>query len=213
MNGHTFFDDSDHTRSLPHWASITQVSLFLNVPREAVRSVVRRAASNGEPWIKKEFSTNGIVYLIDTTHPAYGAHSERWKQNKTTQEVFSVPIPQSAASRYGRLILSHLLEETSLYSSTFSSTDLWTEQDKDQIGMRYWTMLCDFLEARGLHIFKNVLVQEGCDNPWHWHWDDLHGEGYQSVEEALIAALESKFLRDEQGRQERSCFFPFFRKN
>src|SRR5690242_4101739 len=48
-----FFDDQPPTEGLSHWATITQVSTFLSVPRTTVRGTVRRAATSGESWVKK----------------------------------------------------------------------------------------------------------------------------------------------------------------
>jgi hypothetical protein len=83
----TFFDDEQPTRGLPQWATITQVSEFLDVSRNAIRSAVRRAVANNEDWVKKESKKGESThYLIDMTHEIYQSHAQRWKENRGAQE-------------------------------------------------------------------------------------------------------------------------------
>ena len=87
MNESAFFDDHPPAGSLPRWATITQVSGFLEIPRSAVSSTVRKAIANNEPWVKKEISEEvKLIYLIDTNHELYMSHVEQWKQRKARRE-------------------------------------------------------------------------------------------------------------------------------
>ena len=54
--------DDEQKVSLPAWATLTQVSASLAIPRSAVRSAARRALKRAEAWVKKDAE----VILLDT---------------------------------------------------------------------------------------------------------------------------------------------------
>jgi hypothetical protein len=188
MNGCGFFEDQPRAGSLPSWATITQVSNFLEVPRNAVRSAVRRAVESQEAWVKKEMTEDGrAIYLIDTTHQTYQAHEERWKQSNTIRGKFLWQTPP-----WCLLCLPRQEERCSLelaHESVGSERPCWPQVQR-------------WLAVQGLELFINQLAREEGAHPWHWRWGELHGEGYQNEEEALVAALQSRFEAHEREREE-----------
>jgi hypothetical protein len=185
----TFFDDEQPTRGLPQWATITQVSEFLDVSRNAIRSAVRRAVANNEDWVKKESKEGGSThYLIDTTHEIYQSHAQRWKENRGALEEDS--FATSADWYEAREALFSPRYRKATASPSYMGMG---EQDDhfDDVLLR-WTKFRQRLSTWGIQIFQNVLAEEDEENPWRWRWGTLHGEGYPNKEEAIIAAIESR---------------------
>ena len=213
MNGCNFFDDQPPTGSLPRWATITQVSDFLEVSRNAVRSAVRRAVVNSEQWVKKEVSEDGKpIYLIDTDHETYQSHEERWKQTKALQ---GEPLVNSAAhwSQARQSLFSHIRPgERALLPSAFTDIPR-QEQENSEGGLDRWPRLRHWLSTRGIQIFKNILDEDEQIRPWQWRWDDLEGEGCQDVEEAIVMALQNRLhLYKEEFLEQDAAFFEALRQ-
>ncbi len=183
--------------TLPRWATITQVSASLGAPRNAVRSAVRRAVKNGEQWVKKETPDKSSmpVYLINTNHTAYQAHARRWKQNTVSGAALYELDEQARDTWEFSEVASH-----SQWLPPSSSTGLYNALEREYPDLHALPGLCSWLWSHGLQIFKNILAEEEQEAPWQWRWGDLHGEGYESSETALVAALQCWFERDRQGR-------------
>jgi hypothetical protein len=204
-----FFDEQQPTGGLPHWATITQISVFLTVPRTTVRDTVRRAWDSGEPWITKEDSEDEhSQYLIDTTHEIYQAHEQRWKQNQATRGEDVTPSPADWY-RVRPSFFSHVhSEETSspdASSSTFAQPSRRASFDNV---LHLWPIFRQRLHSWGMQVFQNILAEEEEENPWQWRWGDLHGEGYPSEEEAIIAAIESRLMANEEEHEDQSLADP-----
>lgn len=174
---------------LPRFATITQVSLFLEIPREAVRSAVRRAAHQSETWIKKVEGSDGLpIYLLDTQSAPYQAHEARWKQNKRVRDKLL------------RSSLKQWSEATASGQQTPSPPQLLPASP-----LAGWPRFRHWLFAMGVWVFRNVLAEADHPRPWQWYWEGLHGEGYRSDEEAVVAALQTRFdeMREDLLEQER----------
>ena len=61
MNEDIEFDTVDN---LPPWATLKEVSSYLHINHDKVRSTARRAMQNEEPWVKKE-EVGGQRLLIE----------------------------------------------------------------------------------------------------------------------------------------------------
>jgi hypothetical protein len=196
----SFFDDQQPPEGLPRWATTTQISAFLAVPRSTLHDTVKKAVTSGEPWVKKDIAEDGRPkYLIDTTHETYKVHEQRWKQNRNTQGEKLTPSGWYRA-RQQSYSHSHAKEDsTSPYIS--SSSFSWHQQSSANDVLRRWPIFRQRLHFWGLEVFKNILADEALANPWQWRWDDLHGEGYMSEEEAIIAAIESRLIANEAKRE------------
>lgn len=184
MNRCGFFDDEPPAGPLPRWATITQVSDFLDVSRHLVHSTVREAVENSESWVKKEIADTGKpTYLIDTDHETYKVHEEQWKRHH---------------AMYGNAS-----------SDPFSyHRALWLEPDDMENGLDSWHSLRQWLSVEGIQIFKNILDEEGQTHPWRWRWGDLEGEGCLNVEEAIVMALQTRFhvYEEELSKQDAALF-------
>ncbi|BCL79600.1 hypothetical protein ccbrp13_20650 [Ktedonobacteria bacterium brp13] len=177
-----FFDDQPDQppTELPQWATITQISHFLEIPRDAVRSAVRRAIANNEAWVKKEDGEAGSTrYLIDTTHEMYQSHQERWKLRAGFLDEIDPAWLHAGQPRF----LPPSSEEE----------------------LQQWPHFRQWLYMQGLQIYQNVLAEEQ-EKPWQWRWDDLHDEGYRSIEEAVIAALQRQLDTHDAEREEQAFF-------
>jgi hypothetical protein len=193
MNESDFFDDHPPAGTLPRWATITQVSGFLEVPRSAVSSTVRKAVAKSEPWVKKEISEEEkLVYLIDTDHELYTSHAEQWKQRKAQRE----DSLNASLARWSHLretpFSPEPSEKVALSPSPFVDIP-WSEYEGFESGLNHWHRLRQWLFAKGVQIFKNVLDDEDPMHPWQWRWDDLEGDGCESEEEAIVMALQTRF--------------------
>lgn len=209
MNEYESFNNQPPTGTLPQWATITQVSDFLGIPRNAIRSAVRRAVANGEDWVKKETSEEGKpLYQLDTKHEAYQLHEDRWKHNKAVQHAlleYSVSArPHAWQSRFSplRFERERLLHRHS--SHAFSSRDALTQREST---LHDWPRIRQWLCTKGIQIFKNILAEEEQATSWQWRWNELHGEGCQSEEEAIIAVLQSRFDAYEKIYEEQEAAF------
>jgi hypothetical protein len=191
---------TDHREDgLPRWATITQVSEALAIPRDTVRSAVRRAAASSEVWVKKEVAPDGTaVYLIDTQHASYQAHEARWKQGTTARQHLAswlrIP-PECVISMWSK---EQTMRDGETAEDHASSRSNEQETSGFSAGPRVW----QWLAAGGLEIFTNCLAPAGQAYPWQWHWNELHGAGYGSVEEALLAALQARFDAYERERED-----------
>lgn len=183
-------DDQDPMDDLSPWTTITQVSTSLGVPHNAVRSAVRRAVQNGEDWVKKETSEDGKgpIYLINTAHDTYQGHAQRWKQNMADKASMEEPEPQ-APDPWDFAGLG----DQSSWLPPLSSTRFHFFGEVRLTDLHALPDLCRWLSSRNLQIFVNTLAEAGQENPWQWRWEELHGEGYATSEEALIAALQCWF--------------------
>ena len=211
MNGCDFFDDQPPTGALPRWATITQVSDFLEVSRNAVRSAVRRAVANNEQWVKKETSEEEKpVYLIDTDHEIYKSHEERWKQSKVIQgDSYANSVARWSSARQSLFSHTHCGERT-LPPPPFANIP-WQEQNGSESGLDRWPRLRQWLYANGVQIFKNILDEDEQADLWQWRWDELEGEGCQDVEEAIVTALQNRFhVYKEELLKQNPAFFEEF---
>jgi len=66
-------------------------------------------------------------------------------------------------------------------------------------GLHFWPALQQWLHELGVQVFLNVLSEECGPHQWHWQWRGLQCEGYESAEQAIIAALQRRF--DEDARE------------
>lgn len=194
-------DSSDHQQTretLPLWATMKQVSDVLGVSRRAIRAVVRKAAQNQEPWVKKTTSEESKwpTYLIQTDHPMYQSQREHWKQRSA--------LDASSQTHEGPRPTASTLN--SLFCTT-GEPPYCTSESKAQPFMYKPGLLDAYPQLRrwlcslGLQIFTNSL-EEPRDTPWHWHWGNLHGEWYGTQEKALIAALAHRLGTLPQHREE-----------
>jgi hypothetical protein len=196
MSKCAFFDDQQPPNDLPRWATITQISSFLAVPRTTVRDTVRKASASGEPWVKKEDYEDGTsLYLIDTKHETYQAHKQRWQQNQAIRDCFLTvtadwPDLQQSFSAY-------MHPEENPFPSAAPAPCSSHQSSTDNI-LHHLPILSHQLYSLGLQIFQNILAEEGQKNSWQWRWGDLHGEGYPSQEVALTVALQSRLNTDEE---------------
>lgn len=234
MTEHVFSDKQQPTNGLPHWATITQVSTFFHVPRTTVRDMARRASAAGKPWVKQERDEDGKSrYLIDTTHEAYKAYEQQWAHKQAQREEQEAGMTISPADWYNSdgcnrrdgyrpsqprpSHTSHTAhirsEDTALSLNTPNTTTpstpshtqrSWSQHRSFDDVLRLWPLFRQRLYSWGLQIFQNILAEEGQKNPWQWRWGELHGEGYRNEEEAIIAALESQFIPDEQAYVDQS---------
>jgi hypothetical protein len=196
MIGCDFYDGQPPTGELPQWATITQVSDFLEIPRNAIRSAVRRAVANNEEWVKKETGEGGSThYLIDTTHEIYQYHQERWKQNKARATSFGEADAAWSHAGHSRFS-STMLEEDPF--SRYETVPHSGQQDSEVVLQR-WPHFRQWLYAEGIQVFQNLLAEDG-QRTWEWRWGELHGEGYESVEEAIIMVLQNGFDAKEVER-------------
>ena len=189
-----FFDGEQPANNLPSWATITQVSDFLEIPRSAVRSTVRRAVANNEEWVKKETGEGKCThYLIDTTHELYKSHETRWRQNLPAREE-ELAASASEWSGTGEAFHSQVPPMmSSITSSTLPTQDSYRRLSYPDTVLHRWTKFRQRLYSWGIQVFQNILAEEERVNPWQWRWGNLHGEGYSNEEEAIIAAIESHF--------------------
>src|SRR5579859_7338731 len=156
MNERTLFDGQRPTDCLPHWATITQVSTFLAVPRTTVRGTVRRALCYNEPWVKREDAGDEkSPYLIDTTHETYASHAQRWKQNQAIQEE-GLDDSQASQSSTGQSFFSSVPSEeppTLPYTSSSPRSPLsWYGSNFDGVLDR-WPRFRSRLYSWGIQIF------------------------------------------------------------
>ncbi len=201
MIGCMYDDPHKPAVSLPRWATITQVSSGLGMSRNTVSTAVKRAWANGEAWVKKEEAPDGnIRYLIDTEHERFLFHSHRWKRLKRLRAAsaedpalcFPAPVPGST---------SVSLSDTMI--SFYPCGPLqWPGYEPGESAFYRLPRLRHWLHSQGMQIFTNRLAEEGQDNPWHWRWGELHGKGYPSDEEAVVAALDSRLMQERQRCEE-----------
>ncbi len=183
MNNH----DTPSLDGLPQWATITQVSQTLLVPRTTVRAAVRRALAEGEPWVKREDEGDEYSpYLIDTTHPTYRSHVERWTQKQEDEE------PDRLENEWPPTTPSFFTRPYAASPSAFS-TSLAPKSGEEVLQL--WPHFRDQLYFWGVQIFQNILAAPIDD--WQWRWGELHGEGYESEETAIVAALHSRLAPPE----------------
>lgn len=58
-----------------------------------------------------------------------------------------------------------------------------------------WSALRQWLIEKGVLIFFNVLAEEP---HWQWQWKLQTGEGYASIEDAVLAALQARMAQTEE---------------
>lgn len=58
-----------------------------------------------------------------------------------------------------------------------------------------WSALRQWLTEEGVLIFFNVLAEEP---HWQWQWKQQTGEGYGTIEDAVLAALQARMARTEE---------------
>jgi hypothetical protein len=198
MSKCTFFDDQQPTGDLPHWATITQVSMYLAVPRSTVRDTVRRALASGEAWVKKEeVEPVKHRYLIDTTHELYKAHEQRWRQHQMEQEEEEMAFLASSQPAF-----SHgYADSYAAYPPSSPSSPLAWPGSSDPV-LSHWPVFRQRLHSCGLQVFQNILADEWQLDSWQWRWGDLHGEGYISAEEAITAAIERRLIANAEACEE-----------
>jgi hypothetical protein len=197
MTDCTFFDEEQPTNGLPQWATITQVSDFLEVPRNAIRSAVRRAVENNEDWVKKEISEGGGThYLVDTTHETYKSHERRWEQKRAAQDEYGTASSTDWYNAKNAFFSQMYPEDDSIPAYTFPPQFSWGSAGHFDDVLQRWMKFRQRLYSWGIQIFQNILAEEDQESPWQWRWGSLHGEGYPNEEEAIIAALESRLMVD-----------------
>ncbi len=190
MNDDALFDDQQSPDDLPRWATITQVGHFLAIPRSVVRSAVRHAAAQTEPWVKKEMGQDGnVFYLIDTHHDRYTSQQEQWRNHQTMQSS----LAYDAFADWSRSRQVHQENPVPAYSASSDARSSWQAYETSSMGLHGWPQLRQWLFLLGIEIFVNILAEEGPADQWQWRWNELHGEGYIRQEEAIIAALQSRF--------------------
>lgn len=205
MTDCTFFDEELPVEGSPQWATITQVSTFLSVPRTTVRGTVRRAATSGESWVRKAMAEDGTFhYLIDTTHESYLAHEQRWKLHQDTraEEATAALIDRSRTKKLPVAPFHHKGDAISPSPpiSPFSQFS-WLKAARGDDVLHRWPTFRQRLHSWSIQIFQNMLADGGQENPWQWRWGELHGEGYQSEELAILAALESRLMVNDAPKE------------
>lgn len=168
------WDKDEHkTEPLPVWATLTEVSNALGIPRNAVKSAARRAMKNHQAWVKKE---EGKI-LLDTCHERYLCLARKWQEQKGAQPMF--------------LSEDELLTGFEPAQVGNRSRYRWYPSLASE-GYRHWPEFCSWLASQGLHISFNLLAGEH-EVSLQWRWGELGGEeAYANVKEAVIAALHSK---------------------
>ena len=172
----------------PSWATISQVSSRFHINYHAVRAVVRRAFQRNESWVKKVGVTEPRI-LIDTTHQTYQTHLQRWLHNTTFQPHKREPdhwFPSPGNDAFHEDV-----------PNDPPSTENWLAMELT--GLHFWPALQQWLHELGVQVFLNVLSEECGPHQWHWQWRGLQCEGYESAEQAIIAALQRRF--DEDARE------------
>ena len=198
MIGCGFFDDeqpTDTQNDCPRWASISDISTFLDVSRNTISTAVKRAWANREPWVKKKKAEDGnTLYLIDTQHDLYLSHQERWKQNKALRTAFL----GEAATDWSQA--DHVCFHPQSSEAAFpphAPLPLTRYEHHSEGVLQRWPRFREWLYSHGIQVFQNLLAEERQKNPWEWRWGELHGEGFASDEAAIIAVLQSRFDADE----------------
>jgi hypothetical protein len=167
----TLLDDQDGQPRLPHWATLTEVSHALSVPRDAVRSAARRALKQGEIWVRKE----GGKILLDITSDSYQEHARRWQQGQQEWDGFSPDL-----DAYAELFLGE--EQQPVYH--------WYSSPPD--GYRQWEEFCQWLASQGLCVSFNLLEGEPVTT-LSWQWGELRStETYRDIKACVIAALDAR---------------------
>jgi hypothetical protein len=171
----TLLDDDNNERpALPHWATLTEVSEALGVPRTAVRYVARLALKAEETWVRKE----GGKILLDTTSAYYQEHAELWQQDQQAWEELVGNFAVEDADQ-----LSEHEPEPPCYH-WYPSPSL--------AGYRHWEAFCQWLAAQGLCVFFNLLEGDPA-TALSWQWGELHStETYQDIKACVIAALDAR---------------------
>jgi len=168
-----FHDDENKTNELSTWATLTEVSEALGIPRNAIRSAARRAIKREELWVKKE----GGKILIDTRSDTYKDHARDWREQKEWDDFLA-----DEAAEMADFPDIQKQEHVPCY---------WYPLLGAQ-GYRQWPEFCHWLASQGLSVFFNLLAEEQATS-LQWQWGDLHGKGcYADLKEAIIAALDCK---------------------
>lgn len=168
------WDKDEHkTEPLPAWATLTEVSNALGIPRNAVKSAARRAMKNHQSWVKKE---EGKI-LLDTRHERYLCLARKWREQKEPHPMF--------------LGEDEFLTSFESAQAGNRSCYRWYPSLASE-GYKHWPEFCSWLASQGLHISFNLLAGEQAVS-LQWRWGELGGaEDYANVKEAVIAALQSK---------------------
>jgi hypothetical protein len=169
---------------LPRWATITQVSRALGIPRPLVRTVVRRATATHDPWVMFDPTSGKTRSLIDTSHPTYSSYAHQWKPET---HVLAPSAPSASLVPF----------------DPSESEVLACDEEQVADGLQAVPLLRQWLSTVDLAIFKNVL-DEGAIFPWHWRWGSQHDESYASIEEALVAALQCRLIEQEDNEARQS---------
>src|SRR6266700_7123864 len=147
---------------LPHWATITQVSAALLVPRTTVRGAVRRALAEGEPWVMRaDADDEHSPYLIDTLHPTCLAHVKRWTQKEATPEEEEEPdeLEDDWSIKDPFSFTHHYRAQPSPFSPPVS------RRSGEEV-LQLWPLLRGRLYLWGIQIFQNILAADIDD--WQW---------------------------------------------
>lgn len=170
----TLLDENDEQPELPHWATLTDVSEALGVPRDVVRSVARRALKHEEMWVRKE----GGKILLDTTSASYQEHARQWQQDQQAWEE----LVGDFDTEYADGPDDHEPQPPSYH---------WYPVPP-MAGYRYWEAFCQWLAARGLCVFFNLLEGDPA-TALSWQWGELHStETYRDLKACVIAALDAR---------------------
>ena len=205
MIGCGFFGDEQPTNrpadESPRWVSISELSALLDVSRNTISTATKRAWANSEPWVKKEKTEDeNTLYLIDTQHEMYRFHEEQWKQQKALRAALLEESAPALSQAYHSLFPSLSSGRSMLlYYATLLSED-WLQR---------WPHFRQWLYSQGIQVFQNLLAEKRQKRSWEWRWKELHGEGCESCEKAIIAALQSRFeaYEAERKEQEDTAFF------
>ncbi len=158
------------------WATMSEVSEALGVTRHTIKHAVQKAHALGHAWVKRDPNpTPGCFarWLIDTSHPTYHSHEQRWRKAEEDGE--------------GWPPLEELLDQASKERGEGSETTFDPLIDLHDDPHERWPERCSWLEEQGLIISPNVLSEDAC---WMWSWRGAFGTGYDTACEATIAALQ-----------------------
>jgi hypothetical protein len=152
------------------WMSLADFSRALGIHPDTIRSAARKARERQESWVRKGPDTragNGKdIWWINTDSPGCQELVTQWGERVTRLRAHTSNIPLTRRAR-----------------SWEDAAGLRAQLASGQL-----RLFTSYLASQGLEIYVNVLCVEQVGR-WKWRWDDAHGDGYGSQEEALIAAL------------------------
>lgn len=182
------------------WRTIAQLARETGMGEDVIYKLARRVSAHEGTWVRKERMSpthNKKVWWIDTEHPEYRA----WLARKGIEPAPPEGADQLAALRQriadgeplsnsqAKVLLARM-EEAEL---SLAEVLRQGEGDRSQYAAHKAGLeaLLVTLRALGLSVFSDALDNAHA-NPLHWTWGALHGEGSNTLIEAVQAALHAR---------------------